>query len=719
MSSRSAGATFLLLICGCGITDAPPTNPDKFINISVVEGGDQVGLPGATLPDSLTIRLRSTLTNDPVVAREVRFSASSESGIVFTPAVTFTDAQGLARTQVRLGNTVGRHRTEITFSDNPGAPLIVTLEAAMGPVVTQVSPASVTANQVLVITGSNFGAGTDLNDVLIDGAHARVISATSTRLEVRVPACMPTRTANVVVHRGALMSGSTQIQVVAAPGSAVAPARGEAITFTGANVVSCLRIGGEAAGAEYIVITQDVALNGTADIPMQLVGLRDGFATSIAQPPASFTTTAALTPAQSFTSVLRERERQILSRMQPEGMRPQQSIVSAVPEVGHRRSFKVFVPRQPAADITAVARAVGRHIVIYEDVAAEGSLPQADLEKVLALLDDPVYTTDLAVYGAAPDLDRNDRVVVLLTPAVNRLTGVEETSFITGYFDPCDMVSITECSDTNRAEILYSFVPDPTGKWGLAHPVERVIELLPPLAAHEFAHLIHFNQRVLVSNVQKQEDLWLSEALAHFAEDTVAGVLRSRGMNAEADAFLRQNRIRAGHYLAAPEKTSLIASSGLATIEERGAGWLLLTYIYHRMGGSFVKRMETNAGTGAANVSAVTGVAWNVLMRDWSVALYAAGASELDGIALPREHTFGSFDLRAAIEGASAQGFRLGPSALADTDFSRTWSVPPAGTVFSRLRAAPGAGVNLILTGKDGGLFGSAAQPQISVFRIR
>lgn len=717
MSGRTAGATLLLLICGCGITDAPPTDPDKFVNLSVVAGGEQVGLPGTILADPLTVRLRSTRTNEPITEREVRFSASAESGIAFTPAVTFTNAQGIAQTQVRLGNAVGRHRVEVTFADNPGAPLVLTLEAGLAPVVAQVSPATVTADEVLVITGSNFGAGTDLNEVLIDGAHARIIAATSTRLEVRVPACMPTRTASIIVRRGALESGTTQIHVAAAPGAAVSPAPGEVVTITGANLVSCLRISGESAGAEYIVITQNIAASGTADVPMRLIGLRDGISTSGAEHVAF--PTEVVTPEHSFTAALRERERRIFSRMRPDVVRPQQSVVSAVPEVGHRRTFKVFVPRQPAADITAVARAVGKNLVIYEDVESEGSLPQADLENVLALLDDPVYTTDLAVYGSAPDLDRNDRVVVLLTPAVNRLTRSDETSFITGYFDPCDMVSVNECSDTNQSEILYSFVPDPDGRWGLKHPVERVIELLPPLAAHEFAHLIHFNQRVRVANIQKQEELWLSEALAHFAEDTVAGVLRSRGLTEQAEAFLRQNRIRASHYLEAPEKTSLISSTGLATIEERGAGWLLLSYIYNRMGPSFVRRMETNPGTGAANVSAVTGVPWNVLMRDWSVALFAAGSADLDGITLPREHTFGSFDLRAAIDGASVQGFALSPSALADSDFSSDWSLPPAGTMFSRLRIPPGAGVNLILMGEGGSAFGAAAQPQVSVFRIR
>jgi hypothetical protein len=34
-----------LIVSGCGITDAPPPDPDRFINMAVVAGGEQVGLP--------------------------------------------------------------------------------------------------------------------------------------------------------------------------------------------------------------------------------------------------------------------------------------------------------------------------------------------------------------------------------------------------------------------------------------------------------------------------------------------------------------------------------------------------------------------------------------------------------------------------------------------------------------------------------------------------
>src|SRR5207253_4155853 len=106
--------------------------------------------------------------------------------------------------------------------------------------------------------------------------------------------------------------------------------------------------------------------------------------------------------------------------------------------------------------------------------------------------------------------------------------------------------------------------------------------LLPPLAAHEFAHLVHFNQRTILSSNLTPEDLWLSEAIAHFSEDTVAGVMRNRGLTADADRYARENLNRATNFLKAPATTSLVASTGEANLEERGAGWLFFKYLVNR-----------------------------------------------------------------------------------------------------------------------------------------
>ena len=724
---RSLAVLVPLLLVGCNITDSRTPDEKRFFNLRVISGGEQVGLPGSQL-DPITIRLISTVKNEPIAGWQVHFRAPVNSGIVFNPASAVTDADGRVTTQVTLGTTLGRYAAEVDFSDNPGSPTPITLETALVPSIANVSPATVGADEVLVINGENFSTQSLLNEVRIDGARATVISASSIRLEVRVPPCFPTRTAKVSVSRGALVSPPADVSVTAASGSVlgnlVNVGVGQAFTVTTRADLACVRIGAQPTDAEYLVITQHAANTGATEVPLRLVGLRHGAAPA-ARPMTMFDE-SALAPSvegesvRTFRETLRKREEEILKRIGPASTLPSaQRMTIDVPEVGDTREFKVFVPMSPSPTTKAVVRAVGRHVVIYEDTAAAGSVSQTDLEQIIATLDDPVYTTNVEVFGSASDIDQNQRVIVLLTPAVNRLTKPTENSFIGGYFYSCDLVGVSECFETNRAEILYSIVPDPTGRWGLKHSVQRVLNLMAPLAAHELQHLIHFNQRAIVARSLTPEDLWLSEGLAHFAEDTVAGILRSRGLTAQADLFGRENLVRASLFLAAPEKTSLVASTGEATVQERGAGWLFLKYMNYRVGPTFLRRVQSSQATGAANISGIAGVTWASLMRDWSIALYATGATELAGVTMPREQTYGSFDLRSAVAAVSSSGYTLKPLESGTGDFSVDWTMTPSTTSFIRVSAPAGGAVNMILAGERGGALTAAAQPQIVIFRTR
>ena len=715
---------WLTAVTGCGITDAPPPDPDRFINMSVVGGGEQVGLPNSQLSDPIQVRLISNVTDEPIRGREVTFSASAASGLVFTPARAVTDTNGIARTQVRLGTAIGRHTVQVDFDGNPGSPASTTVETALQPVIAQVTPSAATAGGQVVITGENFSATAALNDVVIDGTLAQVVSATSTRIEARLSNCIPTRTASLTIRRGALQSTPVQISVTASAGAPVDPVRGQVLAINDANGLGCVRLAPQqSATAEYLVITHHAANTGTKSVPIRLAGLAHGTGGTVAQLKPVVMTSDLPVPADavsSFRQQMHERGAEIVRRMRSRPQMNEQAVTATtVPVVGEKRNFRVFVARQPAATITAQARAVGRYIAIFEDTTAAGSISQANIESVLALLEDPIYTTDIAVFGGVSDLDRNERVIVLLTPGVNRLTGANETSFINGYFDYCDLVDVNECPDTNRSEIMYSVVPDPTGRWGLKHTEQNIVRLLPPLIAHELEHLIHFNQRALVGGIRTHEDLWLSEAMAHFAEDTVAGVFRARGLAAEADGFLRENLVRATFFLRSPDKTSLVASSGQGSLEERGAGWLFVKYLHHRLGASVLRRLVTSPETGARSVTSVANTSWMTLLRDWSVALYASSDPALADVTFPREQSLGGFDLRAALATVSSSGFPLQPTPLNGNGFSVEWQLAPSSTTFSKLSIAPGAAVNLIVSGARGGAFDTSAQPQMLLLRIR
>jgi hypothetical protein len=675
------------------------------------------------LTDSIVVRLKSSAFNneDQVRNRQVTFKAPANSGITFSPATAITDTNGIARTQAKLGSAVGRFTIDVNFVGSSAVPWTFQLEAAAAPSIASVSPSSVNANGSIVINGSGFNTNPLLNEVYIDGARASITSATSTRLEATVPACLPSRTnAKLLVRRGALESPATTVSVTGSNATPLTLNVGQSTSFTDAASLGCLRLVSQSAEAEYIVITQQTQTTGTTSVPMRLLGLRTSgiVARPTLEQAISPDRLTADAPAR-FEKLLYERTKAALAKGRsgtPVAARVQKSVVAAVPVIGEKKNFHAFVPNRPAQTITAQVRAVTNSMAVYEDVEAAGLIPQSTIDSLVTSLDDPIFSTVTSVFGTQSDLDFNQRVIILLTPAVNRLTAAGETSFLTGYFDPCDMLSADLCPDTNRSEILYSFVPDPDGKWGLKHPLSRFKSLLPPLAAHEFQHLVHFNQRTLVSSNLNPEDLWLNEAMAHFSEDTVAGVMRNRGLTADADRYARENYNRATNFLKAMQTTSLVASTGEASLEERGAGWLFLKYLVNRVGGNVLRRIENTALTGTANAVSASGVSWTQLMRDFSVALWASGTT----LNVPATQSFGPFNLRAALATVNSNGvFPLIPTDAGSTDFTLDWSARPSSTSFVRVVAPAGGSVNLTVAGERGGAFATSTAAQVTVLRVK
>jgi len=58
---------------------------------------------------------------------------------------------------------------------------------------------------------------------------------------------------------------------------------------------------------------------------------------------------------------------------------------------------------------------------------------------------------------------------------------------------------------------------------------------VPSILAHEFQHMIHHNERIIEREASNREAVWLSEGLAHMAEDLVGEELRRRERVAQAD----------------------------------------------------------------------------------------------------------------------------------------------------------------------------------------
>jgi hypothetical protein len=263
------------------------------------------------------------------------------------------------------------------------------------------------------------------------------------------------------------------------------------------------------------------------------------------------------------------------------------------------------------------------------------------------------------------------------------------------------------CSGSNGGEIFYTLVADAT------RSVSTVMRALPPVLGHEFQHMISFGQR------HNTDALWLSEGLAHHAEDVVADVYQARGDATNAALFRSQNYQRANRYLRDPAGTSLIAEGGTGTLEMRGAAWLFVKYLVGQQPTSnILRKLSESSQSSVANVVQSTGVPWKTLLANWSVALYADDAPELAGATVRPEYTFPNVNLRTAI--TDGLGYPLRPPTELFSDFTFRETLPSSTQAYLKVQSGSSAfALSLNLAGYLGSAFPASAVPQLSILRLQ
>ena len=384
--------------------------------------------------------------------------------------------------------------------------------------------------------------------------------------------------------------------------------------------------------------------------------------------------------------------------------------------------------------VTATARAVRSNVAIYVDVAAPASgLDSADLESLAAVFQTRLYPIDTTAFGRESDLDGNGVVVVLMTPTVNALVPAGQcgaSGFVSGFFLGMDLdPAFAADPRSNRGEIFYSLVADPTGVHSCAHTREDVRRMAPVTFVHEFQHMISFNQHVLLRG-GAGESMWLNEGLAHFAEE-LAG--RSYGTAApEFSRYVMGDVTNAYQFLAAPGAHFLEAPESGATLGDRGAAWLFVRYVVDRYAGdttiaawsAFTRRLLETSLTGAANAAAATGESFQTVATRWALANWV---SDLPGFTPPPELAYDSWRFRTTYASLHRQDpgrfprpFPLMPSASEARTLSLTGTLRAGSGIYHlALQGPKAASVSLLFEREAGNPLDPALLPRLSVFRIR
>ncbi|HXQ28729.1 MAG TPA: hypothetical protein VN848_05620 [Gemmatimonadales bacterium] len=398
--------------------------------------------------------------------------------------------------------------------------------------------------------------------------------------------------------------------------------------------------------------------------------------------------------------------------------------VASPPAVGSERTFSVCADYNCDVykAVSATVQAVGSHIAVYVDntsPAPPSGLNTAQIDTLTGLFD-TLYAIDTVAFGGVSDIDNNGVVIMLMTPVVNSLVTTAECyagGYVAGYFNPIDLV--TDSANSNDGEIFYTIVADPSGKYSCAHDLSDLEAAIPTTFLHELEHVICFNQHVLLRNGE-EEDLWLDEALASYAEElggryflpdsvTFSNYL----INVVSDAY---------SYMQNPPRHFLLQESD-TVLADFGAGWLYIRYMVDQFGSGITLKLEETNLTGTLNIATQTGVSFGTTAGQWALANYV---SDLPGFTAPAPLRYTSWSFRAVFASLSQQdpldfpvAFPLSPLTSPGTQLRTSGYLDDgSGAYVEALQGPLAAGFSMYLNG-NGSAISPLSGPQLDVVRIR
>jgi hypothetical protein len=707
-----------------------------------VSGSGQRAPAGSVLAAPLAVEVRdgagAPVKNVRIVYRVQRGAAG---GATLLDSIGVTSPDGIATAQLRLGKA--------------GDTVVVTASPANAPQRSATWQAIADgAPTIIALSSSSFGAGDTLTlsgpGLTLAGAVSAVLFGTTpvtplgggNDLAVRaiVPPCLDAGPVSVRVRAGSARSNVMTATYVARS-TALAPAPFQAITVGSAQLGQCLTLAG--GGASYLVIPQFASVGTPLETTdWRLAASGAGGAAGPATPIFAPTQTSA----EQFESFLRRNEQRIAPQARAEAQAESQSTgdpgvallqtAIAPPALGTVRAFKVVAALDGSrfSNVGARLRFVGQHLLLYVDTIGAGFTDE-QYAQLGALFDKDLYGVAVGAFGSESDIDHDGRINVLFTPVVNSLVSAIDcrgSGYVTGFFYGTDL--LTQDVGSNKAEVFYSFIPDPTGAYSCPHTADVVMRTLPGTFIHELQHMISFNQHVL-SRGGDVEATWLNEGLSHIAEELGSVMYEKRypppsGRSTTAqlfpdssNGFIAPQLLNAYVYLNNQLNHSVTSYYGGGSVEERGATWLFLRWLMAQKGDDIPKRLVQTSKVGIANVEEKAGEPFGALFGDFSVALFTDSLPRFPRAVVPARYSFGVRNLR-----------QLMARAAVINGFSSPWPLPlyllaPGNTLQSEmvsgtmghslLQTVPGSGpVTLRFTRKDLSAFAGTTGAQVTIFRL-
>jgi len=414
------------------------------------------------------------------------------------------------------------------------------------------------------------------------------------------------------------------------------------------------------------------------------------------------------------------------------------------PPIGSVRPFRILADTTETTFKTIGAQLAyaGNNVLIYIDtLAPTNGFSATQLQAFGTLFDQTLYPIDTAAFGPPSDLDQNGRVIMLMSPAVNALTPTKDCAtqgFVAGFFDEEDLGGGPSDPNSNRGEIFYSIVPDPTGASSCAHTAADVDFAVAGTFMHELQHLISFSQHFLVRG-GNPEFGWLDEGMSIVAEElgslyyeqkcpgTACRTNPAQIFPDSSQGFIVNFLFDSYAYGLHPDTASLtLHSDDQGGFAWRGGDWMLVRWLGDQTANAAYKRLEQTSLTGVANIEAAMNQTFPTLFANFGLALYTDSLPGLPRSTAPAANRFVTRNLRQlwarlfTTSGGSPDIPLAFPIRVASvTADSSTRSMVPGTMSFFRIDTpASAATVSLQFATPTGAALSAGLHPQLAIFRL-
>ena len=309
-------------------------------------------------------------------------------------------------------------------------------------------------------------------------------------------------------------------------------------------------------------------------------------------------TTHAVVPAQTERDLLeqhlRQKESNLIKHLRSIDRRPQ-AHKQTLQQTTRTFAFESFGGVTSNQTIAATQISSNNRAIAYIDnglPVSEKNITTTNIQAMMDRFSSATYPAVTQLFGAPSDIDNDGKVIFLFTHWVDRVGG------IAGFYASSALFSKTQGGDGNLADMMFI---SPT----------QDLATYESLLAHEFQHLINFNQHFLLRNGDA-ESSWLNEGLSHVTEDLVGGHIAG----GNPDLIFA--------FMAAPERYSLTGEA-LLNLGVRGAAYMFVRGLMEEFGNDVPGRLVKTDLTGIANVEKLTGQPFSTTLQNHLSRLFLSG----------------------------------------------------------------------------------------------